>query len=98
MQGGAVIGVIGGTAASPGVSYLGVPLPVSPAVVALADGVAPEEVFRFAAPVRKAHAANSEAGNARLRSASSPGFPESRTAYRPAPSGRAVQVVDGARA
>lgn len=45
-----LFGVVGGTAPSPRVAYLRRPLPVLPELLALAEPVAPTEVFRFAAP------------------------------------------------
>lgn len=45
-----LFGVVDGTAAEPRVTYLRQPLPVVPALLALAQPVAPTEVFRFAAP------------------------------------------------
>ena len=50
VAGSIVIGVVGGTAEQPRVSYLAEPQPVTDAVLALADPVEPIEVFRFAAP------------------------------------------------
>jgi hypothetical protein len=46
-EGSQVIGVVGGTADVP---YLPEPLPVTDELLALAGPVAPQEVFRFAAP------------------------------------------------
>lgn len=49
-SGAMAIGVIGGTAAKPRVTYLRSPLPVIQSLLDLASPVEPTEVFRFAAP------------------------------------------------
>jgi hypothetical protein len=57
------IGVIGGTATEPRVTYLRSPLPVVQALLDLASPVEPTEVFRFAAPCAQSacqHFANEE--------------------------------------
>lgn len=48
-----VIGVVVGTAEAPRVTSLTTPLPVTEALLKLAEPVAPTEVFRFAAPCAK---------------------------------------------
>lgn len=50
MDGSAVFGVIGGDVDEARVGYLKAPLVVTADVLALAEGVEPTEVFRFAAP------------------------------------------------
>jgi hypothetical protein len=50
MAGGVVFGIAGGSAETPRVAYLAEPVPITPAVLALAGPVSPAEVFRFAAP------------------------------------------------
>ena len=50
MPGAVVFGVVGGSVAEPRVRYLDEPVPVSPEVLALAEPVSPEEVFRVGAP------------------------------------------------
>jgi hypothetical protein len=49
-RGSVLIGVVGGTANEPRVSYLGKSRPVTDELLKLADPVSPTEVFRFAAP------------------------------------------------
>jgi hypothetical protein len=49
-SGAVAIGVVGGTAETPRVTNLAVPVPVTPALLELAAPVEPTEVFRFAAP------------------------------------------------
>jgi hypothetical protein len=49
-RGAVAIGVVGGTADSPKLSYLRSPLPVVQQLLDLASPVEPTEVFRFAAP------------------------------------------------
>jgi len=50
MAGSRVLGVVGGSAEAPLVSYLNEVLPVTNDLLALADTVKPTEVFRFSAP------------------------------------------------
>jgi hypothetical protein len=50
MDGAVLFGVIGGTAEEPQVAYLAEPQPVTLDLLALAEPVAPTEVFRFGAP------------------------------------------------
>ena len=45
-----VLGVVGGSAEDPRVSYLDDPVPTSKTLLRLAEPVEPTEVFRFAAP------------------------------------------------
>lgn len=50
MPGAVVFGVVGGTVREPQVTYLSRPLAPTPAFLALAAPVEPDEVFRFTAP------------------------------------------------
>lgn len=50
MPGAVVFGVVGGTVAEPRVRYLDEPVPVSAEVLALAEPVEADEVFRIGAP------------------------------------------------
>jgi hypothetical protein len=50
MAGAVVFGVARGTVETPRIAYLTESLPITPALLALADPVAPTEIFRFAAP------------------------------------------------
>lgn len=45
-----VFGVVGGTPDAPATAYLAAPAPVTPELLAAAEPVQPDEVFRFAAP------------------------------------------------
>src|SRR6478736_517737 len=56
-----LLGVVGGTAENPAVEYVS-PRAVTPQLLALADPVLPEEVFRFAAPCRGAACSQFENG------------------------------------
>lgn len=49
-RGARAIGIVGGDPRAPRVGYLAATQPVTPDLLALADGVSPDEVFRFAAP------------------------------------------------
>jgi hypothetical protein len=50
MPGSRILGVVLGSVESPRVTFLEEPVPTSTALLALAEPVAPTEVFRFAAP------------------------------------------------
>jgi hypothetical protein len=66
-QGEAVVfGVVGGTAATPEVSYLRRPLPVNQDLLALAGPVDPTEVFRFAAPCAESACQHFDGGGCTL--------------------------------
>jgi hypothetical protein len=53
MEGSRVLGVVGGTADAPSLSYLNQYLPVSEEVIALAEPALPTKVMRFAAPCQE---------------------------------------------
>jgi Cobalamin biosynthesis protein CobN and related Mg-chelatases len=50
MKGSIILGVVGGSAEEPRLGFLSQPQPVTEQVLALAEGVKPTEIFRFAAP------------------------------------------------
>jgi hypothetical protein len=50
MAGAVVFGIVQGSVETPRVAYMAEPVPVTPAVLALAGPVSPNELFRIAAP------------------------------------------------
>ena len=65
-DGAVVFGVVGGTAATPDVSYLRQPLPVRQELLDLAAPVDPTEVFRFAAPCAESACQHFDGGGCTL--------------------------------
>jgi hypothetical protein len=83
MDGARLIGVIGGTAEQPFVSYLAEPQPVSDAMLELASPVQPTEVFRFAAPCARGGCQHFDGSNCRLAAKVSRSVPTQITRLPP---------------
>lgn len=66
MEGSRVLGVVGGTAAAPEISYLNQMLPVSADVLALTGSVPPTRLLRFSAPCQEQKCCHFDGAHCRL--------------------------------
>jgi hypothetical protein len=78
-----LIGVVGGTASEPHVSYLSEPQPISDDLLALASPVEPTEVFRVAAPCAEGGCQHFDGAQCRLAAKVSRRLPPSITKLPP---------------